>query len=637
MIASIVPIKRLPRFSSIFDYAIPPDLESIAMPGQLVIIEFRKKKEFGVIVKISEKQNTEYSYKLLDSIVHPTPLFSEKHQQLLHELSVLYAVSLATLYKTSILPLQKRKLKKLELVPDTTTRSTSSFSESYFLYTNQQEHRLLFSDLPKFHTTLVLIPEISKLEETERSLKEHSTAPIVIWRSDLSIKEKYDVWLQIRNNKAPLIILGTRSSVTLPFSRLDHIIMDFEHDEQYKNYDQQPKFHTFDLVRMIGRVYESTIVYASFTPSLERYYSILKEKLPCSIGASTYHSGLLFAPEDISGSVRIIEHTSRSQENRICSIAIEDSIMSLARKRTGDAVVLVQRKGYATMIICKDCGHIETSQASGLPMIYREDTRMMYAPYDREVRPLPLVCSSCRSTKLQLQGIGTERVASFFSTLLKKENSLMQVFRIDDNTDTTTFEKLASDTPRLLIGTEKILPYIRHDKTNVYAILDLDRYLAVPEYSALEHVIHLIDEINYYRIPDSELLLETVSSDKNVFKLFSERDRVYRTELSLRQKLGYPPYQSMIKYTISSFSKTSVRTLAQHFRNDLALRLTQLNIPATLSEIYETHPNFDKGKYWYGVVLKTNSSYLKKIAASIHTNLPRECVVDIHPLSVLSP
>ncbi len=638
MIASIAPLKRLPRSSSIFDYAVPHDLEKNIQPGQLVIVEFRKKKEYGIVLSTSTTMNTDYAYKPLDSIVHTTPLFLLQHRQLLREISILYGVSIATLCKTSVLPLQKRKLKKLELLPDSAPFSTKpASSNSYFLYQNEVEHALLFSQIKNFHTTLILVPEISKLSSVEKFATNNSSAKIIVWRSDLSIKEKFDLWLQIRNNTEPLIVIGTRSAITLPFTRLDQIIMDFEHDEQYKNYDQQPKFHTRDMVGILTRLYACNCTYASFSPSFELYYSIVKDTLLCNMGTRTYTSGLLFTTQGRADSIRIIEHTQFSQKDQVCSITTEEAIVTRARENTTDIVILVQRKGYATMVICSDCGHVETSLDARLPMIYRKETKMMYAPYSSETRPLPLTCSVCASTKLRLQGIGTEKVATYFSHLFKKEGISLPVFRIDDNTESSVFGHLESTAPRLLIGTEKVLSYIRYNQTSIFAILDLDRFLAIPEYNSFEHIVHLIDEFNYHRYENSQLLFEVSSGEKNIFKLFAERDRVYRTELSLRQTLSYPPYQSMIKYTLSSVSPAHARTLANNLRHTIALRLTEHHIPATLSEIYETHPNFEKRKYWYGILLKTEAKYIPSIAELLHPFLPRECIVDIHPLSVLSP
>lgn len=639
MIASIVPVKRLPRYSCVFDYQVPEHLEKNIKPGQLVVIEFRQTLEFGIVQMISHKEDISFNYKPIDSIVHEVPLISTHTQNLLFTLSQQYATSLSTLYKTSLLPLQKRKLSKMVLtdVSDTYDKK-NTFSESYIVYSNEIEHRLLFSPLATADTSLVLVPEVTQLEIVKKLITATYNTPIILWHSDLSPKEKFELWLKIRNNTEPLIILGTRSTLTLPFPRLDLIIMDYEHDQQYKSYDQQPKLHARDIVPLLGEKYQATCVYSSFSPSFDCYYRIVKEKLPCMIGTEKYTDGLLFPdPLVSSDQIRVIEHIPQMRDKRVCSITTEEHLLALGHEHIQDAVILVQRKGYATYVICKDCGHIERSKTSGLPMIFRKETGLLHDMYGRESRNVPLFCDKCKSTVMVLGGIGSEKIASYVTEIFTKEKITTPIFRIDDNTDDSIRAHLANDDPRVIIGTEKILPYIRKERTGLYVILDVDRYLALPEYTAFEHLVHLIDECTYQMSPNSECIVETASSEKPLFKLFSERDRVYRTELGFRQKLLYPPYQSMIKYTLSGPDQNTAARVASLFRTDLKKQLTETGISATISEIYATHPNFHKQMYWQGVLVKTTSKNIPKIAQTIHTRLPNGCIVDLNPVSVLSP
>ncbi len=638
MIATIVPLKRLPRHSSLFDYAIPPEFEQTIALGQLVEIELRKTTQFGIVVLLSDTPNPDFAYKPITALVHTTPLFPSTTRAILRDLSLLYATSLATVYKTSALPIQKRKLQKMHLEPELNNRPPRrTYTESYRLYTSPQERAELFSLIDPTHTTLVLVPELGALETTHALLNQIGI-PCVIWHSDLSDKEKFARWLQVRNTTGPLIVLGTRSALTLPFVHLDRIIMDAEHDEQYKSYDQQPKYHARDLVRLVGTAHACECVYASFSPSFELYYRILKEKMPCMIDSTPYHDGLLFPTSaHQSTTIRIIEQVPQPREVRVCAIQTEEQILYHARHTAEDIVILVQRKGYATMVVCKDCGHIETSALTGLPMVYRAETRMLHGTHHTDSRPLPLTCSACGSVVMLLRGIGTEKIASHFSTIFHSEGITRPIFRIDDNSDENTLRELVSDTPRLIVGTEKIFPYIRPHRTGLFIILDLDRYLAIPEFQSVEHVVHLLSTFNYLRKPDSQFIIETHTADKPIFKLFSERDRIYRSELNLRQKLGYPPYQSMIKYTLSSPHRNTAHTQATQFREDVQRRLTSEGITATISEIYETHPAFHQRMYRRGMLIKTSPANVLSIAQRIHPYLPMGCVVDVQPLSIFSP
>ncbi|HRH23069.1 MAG TPA: hypothetical protein PK295_00340 [Candidatus Magasanikbacteria bacterium] len=639
MIATIVPLKRLPRHTSLFDYSIPTELEDTIAQGQLVQIQLRKTLEFGVVISVSAAQNSNYAYKPITAIVHDIPLFPPATQSVLRELSILYATSLATLYKTSSLPIQKRKIKKIALEPHTLVSiPESKFEESYVLYNTAEEEARFFSSLDHVHTTLILVPEVTQIETLKNILQKNNSPEVVIWQSDLSEKDKFNLWLRVRNNIDPIIILGTRSSLALPFTRLDRIIITHEHDEQYKSYDQQPKYHARDVVRLLGTQYQSQCIYTSFSPSFDLYYKIVKEKMPCIANGSTYSGGLLFETRKaIHETIHIIEHTPQPRDGRVSSIITEERIVEVATKKSQDIVILVQRKGFATMVVCKNCGHIETSPLTGLPMTYREDTRMMHGTHGDEQRPLPTTCSVCKSTMMLLRGAGTEKIASYFSELFTKEDILIPVFRIDDNTSADTLAKLNDSTPRVIIGTEKIFPHIRPESTGLYVILDLERYLAIPEFQTFEHVVHLLSTFNYLRNTNSQFIIETNSSDKPIFKLFSEPDRIYRTELSLRQKLGYSPYQSVIKYTLSSVHKSGTRTRAEHFREDITRQLTQANIIATVSEIFETHPAYHKGMYWWGVIVKTAPKDVRRVAELLTPYLPTGCVVDLNPISIFSP
>lgn len=638
MIASIVPVKRMPRHSCVFDYFVPESLQHSVRPGQLVRIPFRQTIEFGVVLSISPLADEKIDYKSIESLVYEYPLIQEQTQKLFSTISQLYATSLSTLYKTALLPLQKRKLSKTTLVEQSHNSDKQKFSESYVVYCTEDEHILLFSSLVQAHTSLILVPEVRQIETVKKLISSIGTIEIVIWHSELSPKEKFDLWLKIRNNTEPLIVLGTRSALTLPFPRLDLIVMDYEHDDQYKSYDQQPKIHTRDIVPILGAVYGSKCVYGSFSPSFESYYRIVKEKLLCTTAHKPYTGGLLFlAPLISPDQIRIIEHIPQARDTRICSISSEERLVALGHERARDAIILVQRKGFATYVICKDCGNIERSTSTGLPMIFRKDTGRLHDAYGRESRTIPTSCSNCKSTMLILGGIGSEKVASSISELFVREKITMPVFRIDDNTPDSVLRELNKDIPRVLVGTEKVLSYVRKEKTGLYLLLDFDRYLALPEYSAFEHTIHLIDECTYQLPPNSTCIIETTSGEKPLFKVFSEKDRVYRTELSVRQKLLLPPYQSMIKYTLSGITKQIALQSAEKFLSILKKTLTEAGFSATISEIYETHPGFEKGVYWHGILVKVAKKDIVQITTLIHPHLPHGCIVDINPLSSLSP
>ncbi|GEM_PF-1679872 len=641
MIARIVPVKRSPRTVSVFDYLIPDTLVPVAQVGQLVMIELRKHKEFGVIVEILHEHNPEFVYKELDSIIFEHPLLPPPTQKFLTALSSLHATSLATIHKTALLPLQKRKLKSVELTPLTTPSKKTLFKESYTLYTTPRERTQIISSVTPTGTTLILVPGISVLNQTkeilETNCREHT---IVSWHADLSDKEKFTRWLLVRNNKNPCIVIGTRSALTLPYTDLQKIIIDAEHNDQYKSYEQQPRFHARDMARILAQLTTCPIVYTSFSPSFEMYYRIAKNTLPCTIQEKPYHSGLVLETTvPPYSTTRIIQHIPQPNDKRVCAISTEEYILETARKNTEDIVILVQRKGFATLVVCKKCGHIETSKETGLPMVFYRDRNIMEATYTHEERALPKTCSACTSTLVLLEGIGDEKVAEYISKIFIQAHINLPVIVVDDETPEKILSELSrSQSPRVIVGTIKALSHIRDEHTGLFVILDIDRYLALPEYHALENTVHLLNEIRYRKKPESHCIIETTSNEKPLFKLFTEPDRVYRTELSIRKKLNLPPYTHLVKYTVAGPSKIASRKNAETFREILARRLTEYAISATVSPIFETHPQYHQRQYWHGMILTTPQYESFAIhAEKIHLRLPLGVVVDTNPTNTLSP
>ncbi len=639
MIVRIVPVKRTPRAVSVFDYLVPSSLESKVRKGQLAVIELRKTKEFGVIVEILHEHNPEFAYKELDALVHDIPLVPETTQQFLQLLSSIYATSLATVYKTALLPLQKRKLKTITLNPLPENTTETGFSESYELYTTATEHERIISSSDISGTTLILVPEISLLESTKKIIERAYTGTIVVWHSDLSDKEKFTQWLTVRNaTDSPLVVIGTRSALTLPFTNIKKIILDREQDGQYKSYDQQPKFHARDMACELARINGSRITYTSFSPSFGMYYHIAKKNVPCMVDNQPYTSGLLFNPSTIESSISLIEHIPQPGDKRICSITTEEHIVHVAKENRRDIVILVQRKGFATLIVCKDCGHIETSRETGLPMVFYRERNIMEAAYTHEERPLPRVCTACGSTLVLLQGIGDEKVAEHITRLFVHAGIKMPVIIVDDETPSSTLKELETlGHPRVIVGTIKALSHIRERQTGLFVMLDLDRYLAVPEYHALENTIHIINEVRYRKNPDTPFIIESTRIDKPLFKLFSEPDRLYRTELGIRQKLNLPPYTTLTKYTIAGSTKAASKKNTQIFQEIMARRLTEFNISAKMSPIFETHPTYYQRQYWHGMIITMKNKSYRVHAENLHTRLPLGVVVDYNPTNTLSP
>ena len=238
MIAHVIPLRRFPRHLQLFDYVVPENLESSIAVGQLLQIPFRKSLLFGLVFDLSNETNDKL--KEVDSIVCTTPIASKPYFEYIKNISERYATSFGHTANIGMLPLQKRKLSKLKLEP-LQENNSQEIARNVSVYSLHNEHaEKLQSSINQ--NTLIVAPEIYLLDEVFECLTEEQKSNTVLWHSELSQKEKFQRWLQIRNSEKT-IVLSTRSGMLLPFPKLDTIIVDYEHDENHKQWDGTPRIH----------------------------------------------------------------------------------------------------------------------------------------------------------------------------------------------------------------------------------------------------------------------------------------------------------------------------------------------------------------------------------------------------------
>ncbi|MBI2436900.1 MAG: primosomal protein N' [Candidatus Magasanikbacteria bacterium] len=638
MIVKIIPLYRLPRHIDILDYLVPRKLESILKIGQLVEIPFRQLSIFGLVFEFDASTNEDKNLKPIIGVVNDIPFVSNEYLFLLHTLSRIYVAPIGSIAKMGLLPLQKNKLKKIELTSIRNSPSNPLKATIYFLYTNQTEHIQLYRNLNNSKITLILVPEVRHIKEVVKLIPDILSETIVEWHSDLSTKEKFSRWLQIRN-ATKTIIIGTRATLLLPFPKLDKIIIDFEHDENHKHRDQAPRFHTKDIAPLVQQLHPNCkITLASFSPSFDSYYKITKEKLSV-VNKKLGRQKLLFKKKTETDKnlpiISIISQQGAYEGVRIFSSAVEAQLQKNLEEKQDDIFIFINKKGSASSVICTDCAYIELDPESGLPLIYTDHSKKLHTPYSNFSKPLPLYCPKCKSTSIKLLGTGSESVEKEIKNMLGKK-SKFEVVRIDSDSQFNKKEEIHSK-PHIIIGTQMAFHYIDWEKTKLIIFLDVDRQLALPEYLGTEHIWHLIAESQYRRSEQSIFYIQTRNPEHILFKSLGEPDRLYRTELGKRQKLGYPPYVQLARFFYGNYSNFTAQQAADIVFEHVALRLTKTQKNAILLGPFEMQPRFFRNKYWYGFLAKLSNETWTTDILSINQELEIGWKVDPNPISLLSP
>jgi len=622
VIAKIIPLTRLPRTFSFFDYQVNADFATSIKTGQLVKIPFRNKEIFGVIFDIEKNLNND-KLKEIKDIVNNTPLFSKKQLELFLLLSQVYLVSTSIFLKMSLLPLQKRKLKNIEIkLAEKNNIKTIDENTSYFFYQNSEEHQEVYKNITE--NTLIIVPEISQIKDILQILPENLKEKTIVWYSELSEKQKFENWLKIKNEEKTIII-GTRNTLFLPFNNLKNIIIDYEHNDNIKSWDSSPKFHAKDIVKYLQKLYNCQLTFASFSPSFEKYYEISKEKISYNKKLNT-NKTLFENTNDKLPS--LINYNYFSNKQNIFSLDLEDKI----KNTTENVFIYINRKGYSTTTICQKCNYIETDPKTGLPLIYIKEKNILYSPYSKFSKTYSATCPKCQNELVKNYGFGIEQVADEISKLLPKEN--YQIFQIDKENNKIDLQE---EKQNIIIGTDAAFKNIQWEKISLVIFLDIDRQLAIPEYLNIENIWHTIQEINYYRKINSEFVIPTNKVEHPLFKSLNEKDRIYRTELNNRQKLGLSPYKYLVKYYYGAEQDWLSKNKLSEATNNISQLLTKNSKNVTILGPYEMQPKYFRRQYWYCLVLKINEKNPLNLIKDINQNIPDNFKIDPNPISLLSP
>lgn len=622
VVASVIPLQRLPKQLAFFDYAVPENMAGVLRPGQLVAVPFRSRPQLGIILELRDGEDA--SLKSIENILHEAPILPGVQMSILPILAAWYGVSLSVVARLMLPPLQKKKLRDMKLAPLSAQEKKKPSLPLYQYYTNEEDHAAFLRE-GATGTALILQPTMEHLERARSLLPKDA----LVWHGELSEKEKFSAWRAVRNGEAR-VILGTRSAVFLPFPALDRVIVDAEHDENHKSWDSAPRYHAKDLAALLAERFGAALHLASFSPSVDAYHAIFAgEYRQANTEETPKKTERLFVSPAMLPKVIDMRDERKKKNYSLFADGTADAILSA----TGDVFLFLNRIGFATSVGCNDCGNILRCPSCRLPFVYEEAIRSLVCHYCGVREPFPLSCPVCASPVVQLRGAGTELAERDVRRLLG--DAPRDIVRIDS----TSPQRLQADSgkPRVIVGTEMAFPAVRWDKTSLSVFLDIDKQMALPEFRAVERAWHLIEETRYRLPTDGQLIIQTFNPDHHLFRSLKEPDRLYRTELSTRKTLGYPPYAYLTRAILGKASETDAAREAAELAKAVSALLTEAKKPIILHPPIETHPKRLRGLYSHVLVARLEIHRWQEDLPWLNAQFPDEWKIDPNPLSLLAP
>lgn len=427
--------------------------------------------------------------------------------------------------------------------------------------------KLIQEALDKGRQVLYLLPEIALTEQIINRLKNYFGDSVGVYHSRYSDMERVEIWervLDFERSKSPAyqVIIGSRSSILLPFSNLGLIIVDEEHDSSFKQIDPAPRYNARDLSMILSRYHGADVILGSATPSFESYYNARQGRY--HLVSLTERFGGVEMPE-------IIVNDMRVERRRKLMQADFGSVLVGAMRNTLDnknQVILFQnRRGFSPRLDCNVCHWVPQCINCDVSMTYHKAQNIMKCHYCGYTMTLPSECPSCHNTDLMMHGFGTERVEEDLAAVVPEARCA----RLDldttrsKNSYQSILDRFKNRETDILVGTQMVTKGLDFDHVKTVGILDADSMLSFPDFRAFERSFQLMEQVSGRAGRKGEkgkVIIQTYQPTHPVILNVVNHDYVgfFEEQMPIRQRFCYPPFYRLIllKLRHSDYNKLNV-------------------------------------------------------------------------------
>lgn len=422
---------------------------------------------------------------------------------------------------------------------------------------------------------LYLVPEIALTAQLTGRLQKVFGERVVVYHSKFSDNERVDIWKKLLESHEPLLILGARSSVFLPFARLGLIIVDEEHESSYKQYDPAPRYNARDVAMMLARFHGAKTLLGSATPSVETYYKAKQGKFGLVELKERY--GNVGLPE-----IEIVDMRQARQTKQLHgAFALHTIQRAQETLRNKKQVIFFQnRRGYAPMVRCRACAWVPRCENCDVSLTYHRSLRQLQCHYCGAVYSVPSICPQCKEPAIEEIGYGTERIEDELAPLLPGVTMLRM--DLDSTRNKHSYEQIIDNfsegKAQVLVGTQMVTKGLDFKDVEMVGVLYADSVINYPDFRSGERGFNMLEQVSgragrrdgrrgkvviqTYQ-PEHPILADVANHDYEGF---------YNREIQQRQLHFYPPFVRVIYIYLKHRDRLELKRLAETY----ASRLIQL-------------------------------------------------------------
>jgi len=606
--AAVVPETRSLLPSDTYTYAVPEELDEQVVPGVRVEIPFGRRSLLGYVVR-RQPAADRGDIRAITGILAETPLLLAHHVVLAERVAARYCAPLGEVIR-AMLPsrvrarppkrrsgprtvsqaLDEARVQRPPTVPPQLTPAQRDAVAPLLEAIAEHRHRRVLlhgvtgsgktevylvaidAALAAGRGAIVLVPEIALTPQTIRRFAARFPGRVTVIHSALTDAERAAEWRRVRAGEATVVV-GSRSAVFAPVPAPGIIVVDEEDAAAYKQ-DRVPRYHAVDVALMLGELTRAAVVLGSATPRIETYYR-----------AHTGDLELASLPERVTGRalppIEVVDLRDELRAGNVTPLTPAlDRAMRDCHAHGGQSILFLNRRGSATVILCRSCGEAVTCANCSVALVYHHDRATCDCHYCGATQPLPARCPKCDSQAIRSLGMGTERL----EREVHERFPALRLLRMDRDTTRSRdayfeiYDRFRRHEADCLIGTQMVAKGWDLGNVRLVGIVNADTSLHFPDYRSGESSFALLTQVAGRAGRGDEpahVVLQTYSPDHYAVRHAITHD--YRgfahDEIRVRKTLRFPPYCRLCVCTFSHRSdadaEAAVRECARRLSDTL--------------------------------------------------------------------
>lgn len=411
---------------------------------------------------------------------------------------------------------------------------------------------------------LYLVPEIALTTQLTTRLQRVFGPKVIIYHSRFSDSERVELWRRLLTTHEPLVVLGARSALFMPFASLGLIIVDEEHESSFKQQDPAPRYNARDAAMVLAGMHGAKTLLGSATPAVDTYYKAL-----------TGRFGLVSLTERYGGSelprVEIVD-MSKARKKREVSGAFSLQLRRLindAASADRQTILFLNRRGFAPMARCKMCGYVPKCENCDVSLTYHHGIDRLVCHYCGTPYDLPRVCPACREPGLEIIGYGTERIEEEIAASFPD----IPVARLDRDTTRNKddyeriIDEFSAGKDKMLVGTQMVTKGLDFGRVSVVGVINADATINQPDFRSAERAFNMLEQVAGRagrRGDDGVVAIQTYTPSHPLFGFLVRHDYVgfYNHEIEERRLYNYPPFTRIINIYLKHREQGRLHVLA---------------------------------------------------------------------------